>query len=896
MDHRIMDSSTRPDPDTLLRAVMREEEASVRGRLKLFFGMAPGVGKTYAMLEAAREQLREGVDVVAGCVETHGREETARLIVGLPSIPKKRLQYRGIALEEMDIDAILVRRPKIVLVDELAHTNAPGSRHEKRWQDILELLTEGIDVYSTLNVQHLESRMEAVREITGVAVRERVPDSVLDMADDIELIDLEPDTLLRRLAEGKVYLGGMAETATAHFFRTENLIALREMALRLAADRVDRQLRQFVQVNRMEGAWKATHRLLVAVGPSPLSASLVRWACALASTLEAPWMAVCVQHPDRLRDPDRENIERNLSLARQLGAEIQVTTDVDLVQGLLRVARQNNITQIVVGKTAASGWRRLTGMSLVDRLIRESGTIDIHAVRVDERTGASKRLPGFLRLSSRPADYAVSVGAIGAVLLACFVALPLIGYWTVALLLLLVIFSLSVFVGRGPVLLAAAVSALVWDYFFIPPAMTLFISRIEDIVMFLMYFVVALVVGFLASRTRAQERASRMRENQIASFYAFTRDTADAADEEAVAQHAIALLARQFSADIAVLLSAPDGGLVAVHANTFALTDHEHVIAQWSLRNGLPAGNGTGTLQSTPAVFTPLLAPGGAVGVIVLRRADGTPLMLEERLFFDTFIGQVSAGIERKRLESQARASLLLRESERLQRTLLNSVSHELRTPLAALSSAATALTDGAAARNEALRTELALEVRAASERLDRVVENLLDISRLESGRLVLKWEWTEVADLIGVALRNLRAQATGRDVRVRLDGPLPLLRADIVLLEQALVNVLHNAVSHTPPDTAVRIEARQEGGAVFIDVTDNGPGFPEESLPYLFDKFYRAPGTAAGGIGLGLSIARGLVEAHGGSMEASNPPAGGARVTMRLPVPATPSMPEEEE
>jgi len=891
-----MNDRERIDPDALLHAVQREVDTSSRGRLRLFFGMAPGVGKTYAMLEAAQEKAREGADVVIGCVETHGREETNLLLAGLSVIPKRTLAYRETAIFELDVDAILARRPGIVLVDELAHTNAPGSRHEKRWQDVEELLTSGIDVYSTLNVQHLESCSEAIREITGVTVRERVPDGFLDGVEVIEVVDLAPEDLLRRLAEGKVYHGDMAERAAARFFRMENLIALREMALRITADRVDRQLRQFVRVNSMEGAWKAAHRLLVAVGPSPHSASLIRWTRSLASALEATWMAVSVLPMHGRDDQDASGIEKYLSLARALGAETIVMSDEDVVSGILHVARQQHITQIVIGKAPASLWDRITGGSFVDRLIRESGTIDVHTVRVDDSPPAKTGVRRGLRLTSRPEEYLVALSAVMLIPLLGYVLFPQMGHLSVALLQLMVVFGLAVFLGRGPIITAAAAGAVIWEFFFLPPFLSVYISRTEDVLIFLLFLLAAAVMGTLTARIRAQERAARLREDRIASFYSFLKEAAEAADDLDVARKSMALLGTLFSAEVTILLAGDRDALHETPGGNLILTDKEYAIAEWSFRNRKPAGRGTGTLQSTRVAFTPLLAPGGPLGVVGLRRSDNRRLLLDEKQYYESFLGQIAAGIERKRLEARVRSAFFAEESQRLQKTMLNSISHELRTPLSAIISAATALSEDIVSPDPLFRSGMAVEILSAAERLNQVVENLLDISRIESGRLVLTPEWTDVADIIGAALRRFRTRSEAESLKVDIRGQLPLLRIDAALIEQALVNVLNNALAYAPRGTPISIRAEADGASssVRITVLAQGPGFAEETLPHLFKKFYRVPGTAAGGIGLGLSIAKGFLEAHYGKITAENAPGGGACLTLTLPIMETPSVAPE--
>jgi two-component system sensor histidine kinase KdpD len=885
----------RPDPDALLAAVQKEEARQGRGRLKIFFGMAAGVGKTFAMLEAAHQLLAEGIDFVVAFVETHGRGETEALLQGLPTIPRQQLPHRSGILEEMDLDATLARKPQLALVDELAHTNAPGARHPKRYQDVLELLDAGIDVYTTLNVQHLESRADTVRQITGARVQETVPDSIFEMADEIQLIDLEPAELRQRLAEGKVYVPESAEVAAANFFRVGNLTALREMALRLTAERVDHELREYMLLKHIAGPWKSGERLMVAVSPSPLSERLVRWTRRMAYTMEAPWLAVFVETPKPLRPQEQIHLQRNLALARELGGEVVTSADRDPAQALLCLARQHNVTQIVIGKPEQTRLQEvLRGGSLVDRLVRASGDIDVYVVRGD-RAETVRREDTSEPAQDRPwGQYALALGVVAGAVGLNLLAAPFIGYTAVALVLLFTISVLGAFVDRGPTLVAAGLTALLWDLLFIPPRFTFFISRIEDALMFVMYFIIALVLGSLTSRLRTQERLVRRREERTTALYELANEIARATTMEDVLRMAISRVGVTFGAEVAILLASPAGVLAAVPdaASTWAPNEKEFSVAAWAFGNRRPAGRHTDTLPSAEGLYVPLLAHGECLGVLAVRQPSGARMGLEQGTLLDTFAGQIALAMERELLDAAAQHSAVVTESERLYRTLLNSVSHELRTPIAAIAGAASGLLGP---RTDPQSLLLVNEIQAAADRLNLLVENLLDMTRLESGLLKVRRDWIDVSDVVNMAVRQTTDLLAQRQLTVDLAPDLPLLRADFVLLQQALANLLHNAAMHTPPGTRVLVRARREDASLLLMVEDSGPGLPKEDPERVFEKFYRAPGAASGGTGLGLSIVRGLVEAHGGTVHAENKSEGGARFSIRLPLDTPPPVPEED-
>ena len=877
-----MKQTDRPNPDELLADLHREEKLQKRGTLKVFLGMCAGVGKTYAMLEAAQKARREGREVVIGYVETHGRRETDALTEGIEAIPRNPVVYRGTTLNEMDLDAVLARRPPLAVVDELAHTNAPGSRHPKRYQDVMELLDAGIDVYTTLNVQHIESRADTVREITGATMRETVPDTILAEA-EIELVDLSPEDLLQRLAEGKVYVPERAEAAARNFLREGNLVALREMALHLAAERVGQDVRDYMQSRKIVGPWKTGHRLLVAVSASPYSEQMVRWTRRLADSLGCTWIAAHVETSRVLSEEEQTRLTRNLSLARTLGAEVRGTTDEDIVRGLLRVAREQNVTQIVVGAPFVLGPAILSGGARrLQRLIREAGNIDVHVVRAEGREDASRRPLWRLPAEAEWPQYLQAVGAVAGITILNLVLASFIGSRSMGLIYLMMVVALAAFLNRGPVYLAATLSALLWDFLFLPPRLTFYIGSFDDALMFAMYFIVALVTGHLISRIRAKERMDRRREERATAMYLLTLELGDASTWAEIERATVNNVERAFKADAALLLPDASGNLRS------DLPEKELGAAVWAYEHVQPAGRFTDTLPMTDAMYLPLHTGGSALGVLWLRWRQSSPPTIEQRTMLDGFQRHISLVIDRQRLREAKAQSHLLAESERLSHALLNAVSHELRTPIAAIQTAASGWHPGL---DSVVQNTLVAEIREAADRLSRLVANLLDMARLESSHVKPRVDWCDVNDIVNAALKRVGGELAHRDVSVKVPPNFPLVRADSRLIEQALVNLLLNAAMHTPAGTPVEVSAAIEEQEVTITVADRGAGLPAEALPRIFDKFYRAPGAAAGGTGLGLSIVKGFVEAHGGHVRAINRPAGGAAFTITLPLQETPGI-----
>ncbi|HVS54559.1 MAG TPA: sensor histidine kinase KdpD [Opitutaceae bacterium] len=878
-------SDHRPDPDALLASLHRDEARAKRGRLKIFFGMCPGAGKTYAMLRAAQQELLDRVDIVAGLVETHGRRETEALLVGLPLIPRKQIEHRGLAIAEFDLEAALARKPKLMLIDELAHTNAPGCRHPKRYQDVIELLDAGIDVFSTLNVQHVESRADAVRQITGATVHETVPDSILEFADQIELIDLTPEALRERLAEGKVYLGDRAATAAENFFKDTNLTALRELALRFVAERVDTRLRELRATGAPHTIWRSGERLLVAVGSSPFSTQLVRWTRRMAAAQAAAWVAVSVESSRPLAPEARRQLEQNISLARELGAEVVVTHDEDVARALVRVALQHNATQIVVGKSRAPRlFNALRGGNLVDRLLRLSGPIDIYVVPAERAAGRTRAHVEWQPLeAAMPREFAEVLAALVAVTVAGWFLTPLTGYLAIGLVYLLTVIALSLRVGRWPLFTAGVVSALAWNFLFIPPLFTFVIGKFEDGMMFGTYFVVALIAGQLTSRIRAQEKHERLREERAMALLRLTQALSAARSLDEAVFAALRQADGLFAAQSGLLLGSPEHGALTPHfAGSFSLSEKELGVADWAWRSRKKAGRFTDTLPSAEGFYVPLVREDKALGVFVVRAASEATLTLAQRDLLESFAAQLAILVESEQFRAAGEREKLLDESEKLHRALLDGVSHELKTPLAVLSAAAESM----AAAEPATRERLVEEIRTATRRLHRLVNNLLDQTRLESGALQAKLDWCDANDLVNAAIDSVRDSLAAHPFESAVPADMPLFRADFALMEQAIANLLLNAAHHTPEGTPIFLAAGVEPARqrVFFTVADRGPGLPPAMRERVFKKFQRGDAARAGGLGLGLSIIAGFTAAQGGEIVAGDNPGGGAVFTVYLP------------
>lgn len=889
-------SDERPNPNELLNAIRKEEAESRRARLKIFFGMSAGVGKTYTMLEAAHQAKGEGVDIVVGYVETHGRKETDRLVEGLECIPRRSLEYKGTRLEEMDIDAVLARKPQLVLVDELAHTNVPGSRHPKRYQDVLELLDNGIHVYTTLNVQHIESRADIIAAITGVSQRENVPDSLLDRADEIELIDISPDDLLKRLREGKVYTPERSAKAIQHFFRKGNLTALREMSLRLTAERVDKQLRSYMEQKRITGPWKSGERLLVAVGSSPYSQELLRAARIKAEGLKSSWVAVYIDTMRELSDEETAQLTRNLNFARDLGAEIGTISDSDVAKGIIRAAEKFNCSQIVVGKSLHSplhAWLR--GGTLVERLLRHTTNVDMYVVTSDsgEATQATlahrlQRLQQAHRALSQSSlsQYLLALAVVAVLTICSLSFIPTEEYRFVGYLFLAAISVLSLFVSRSALIIAAVLSGVVWNYLFIPPRFTFVIHKVEDVIMVLMYLLAALVSSILITKLRTQERIVRKREEVTDSLYAFTQELSQSLIVEEISSLLVKYIDRAAQAKTALWLCDDNGMLLAqpFAGGTAEWDEKEESVARWTHSNRKRAGRFSDTLPSARLSHYPMARGTKIVGVVSVDFGERTSLPLDVELLVDSHIRLAEIVLERVMLERRMTKAIVGEESERLYQALISSVSHELRTPLAVINASSESLLDDTVVSHPQARSRIIAEMRVATERLSRIIANLLDINRLESGKLQLRLDWCDIRDVIVASLRDTERELRGHRVELRIPEDSFFVRIDAVLIEECLVNLLLNAAAYTAPGTRIEVQAQTHTNSLILRVKDYGQGIAQEALAHIFEKFYRAPNSKTGGTGLGLSIVRGFVEAHGGKVQAENHREGGAEFTLTLP------------
>jgi len=881
-----MEESSRLNPDELLAQINKNEQKDKRGKLKIYLGMCAGVGKTFAMLQDASKAKGRGNDVLIGYTETHGRAETEFLLFYQQQQPRKKIQYKGFLLEEMDIDAILERKPKLVVVDELAHTNAPGSRHNKRYLDVLELLENGIDVYTAVNVQHIESLADTVSKITGVIINETVPDSILDIANEIELIDITPDELLQRLSDGRVYTADKTKEALTNFFRKGNLSALRELALRLTADRVDKQVRDYMQENRIPGPWKSTQRILIGIGPSPNSANLIRWARRIAYTMEASWVAVNVETPHQLDDKQKLSLVKNLELAKELGAEIITTSDTDIVNGIIRIANRQNVSHIVIGKTQNQNF--ISGIfkrGIVDRILNECGKIDVYIVAGDEYDSENKQVIKLPKLQSGILKYILSALIVCTVAAICYPFSPVLGYQTVALILLFIVTLLPLRFGPGPVLLSAIISPIIWNYFFVPPKFTFLISRSEDILMFFMFLIIAMVTGILTTKIRQREKTVAQREERAIALYNLAKDLSNAKNLDEVTKESVKNLKNVFNAEVIFLLfDEHTNKLTEVHNSELKnISEKEFSVAQWVYGNKKRAGQYTDSLPFADYIYYPVRGPRGTYGVIGLKIKEEI-IFREQESLIDNFIKQTGSATERELLNRTANKVLLWEESEKLYKTLFDSISHELKTPIATIMGASSFLIHSQTKENTNTQNQLIDEINTASIRLNRLVENLLDMARLESGRLVPNIKPCDVNDLFNKVLNNFEKELKSHEITVDIQENFPFIDVDFILIEEALNNILQNALIYTSPDSKIEIQANFDNVNYYLIISDGGKGIPEQDLENIFDKFYRIDNKISGGTGLGLSIAKGIAEVHKGTISASNNISGGIKFVIKIP------------
>jgi two-component system sensor histidine kinase KdpD len=905
-------AAVRPDPDALLARVQREEAKAQRGKLTIFFGATAGVGKTFAMLEAAQAQKKKGVDVVVGYVEPHGRTETEALLQGLEQIPYLGVSYRGRVLRDFDLDAALARKPGLLLVDELAHSNPaegePKPRHAKRWQDVEELLAAGINVYSTVNVQHVESLNDVVAGITGVRMQETVPDAVFEQADEVVLIDTPPDELLERLSAGKVYIPDQARHAIENFFRKGNLIALRELALRTTAERVDRAMEEYRAGQGIRATWAAGERILVAIGPDEQGERLVRAGKRMASALHGEWIVAYVETPDLLRLSDEKRNERIalLRLAESLGAEPVTLSGRSAGEALAEYARERNATRIVIGRPRRPLWRRLFRASTYGELLAGTEGIDVMVIGgADEK--AALRNPFFVRSrayidvkpeKARWPGYAAGVVATALCTLAGVATSPLFELTNIAMVYLLAVMFVSARYGRAPGVATSVLAVASFDFFFVPPQLTFAVSDIQYVVTFAIMLGVALLISNLTASVRLQANVAAHRERRTSLLYAMSRELAATRGEENMARASVRHVSEVFDSQVAVLLPGIRGRLRYPRGEALPGSLHgaDLSVAQWVQDHGEPAGLGTDTLPANEALYLPLKGTQATLGVLAVLPANPRRVLLPEQFhLLETFAAQIALAIERAQLADHAQRAQVTAETEGLRNALLASISHDLRTPLAVISGASSSLLEKGDKLSEEERRTLSKSIFAQSQDMAELIANVLQMTRLEGGAIALERDWHSLAEIAAAVVKRLEERLAGHHVRLWLPDKLPLLRVDAGLIEQALANLFENAAKYTPPGTAITLSAEVRGREVVVSVEDAGPGLPAGDPERLFAKFHRgSPEGAIGGVGLGLAICRAIVQLHGGRIWAERRHGGGAIFNFTLPLEDAPPVPEE--
>ena len=907
----------RPDPDELLARVEREENQRRRGRLKIFFGAAAGVGKTYGMLLVAQAKRAEGIDVVVGLVETHDRQETVAVLQGLEVLPPKLVKHRGTVQREFDLEGTLKRRPTLVLVDELAHSNAAGCRHSKRWQDVEELLNAGIDVYSTLNVQHLESLNDDVNLVTGVQVKETVPDTVFELADEVELIDLPPDELLLRLKEGKVYVPQQAERAMRSFFRKGNLIALRELSLRFTADRVDAQMQDYREIHAIHDVWPVDDRVLVCMGPNSGAERLIRAAKRLSTSLHAHWIVAYVETPELQRLPAerRDEVLRVLRFAEQLGAETVTLSGSDMCKEILSLAKSRNVTKIMLGKPFRRGWKRWVLGSVVDKLIAEAHNINIYLLGSPRGEGVleQKRLkpmpepnvrrPGYPweRVKRHWLSWAWAlVMTSGTTLLAWLMSGKFESANLVMVYLLGVVF-MAARVGREASILTSILSVAAFDFLFVTPTYNFSVADAQYLVTFFIMLLVGLIISHLTSNVRFQAKIASHRERRANVLYALSKDLATSRNLAEISKIAVRHIQEEFGGTSVLLFPVDDDRLD--YPQDPAIEESLHAadlgVAQWVFDHARIAGQGTDTLPGASAVYFPLSGFRGVIGVLALRAANLRRVFLpEQRRLLDTFLSQIAQAIERVHFAEEAQQTQLRMESETLRNSLLSAISHDLRTPLSVIVGAASTLVEEDARLSATDRQELSHTLYDEALRMSNLANNILDMARLEGGQASLNLQWYPLDEIIGGALTRMHKRLEGRIVNTRLPDGLCWVRLDAVLIEQVLINLLDNACKYTPGGSPIDIIAELSTQILKVTVADRGSGIPAGSEEKLFDKFYQVQREGSqSGVGLGLAICKAIVIAHGGVIGVVNRHGGGAQFFFMLPVDeASPQLADELE
>lgn len=873
----------RPNPDALLKSISSERKSS--GRLKIYLGMAAGVGKTYAMLSDALLDKARGVDVVAGYIEPHGRQETEQIAKKLENIPTRSIEYRGVTLEEFDLEAALRRRPALILVDELAHTNVPGLRHRKRWQDIEELLALGIDVYTTVNVQHIESLRDVVAKVTRVSIQETVPDAFLAKATDIELIDIPPEELIQRLKEGKIYRLDQVPGALSNFFTKGNLLALRELVLRHAAERVDAQMHQYKTEKSIHVLWPTTTRVMVCVGPNVMASRLLRSAKRLADGYRAELLALHIESPHQAHvdETQKELARQALGLAKDLGAEVIVRSAHDMVTETMRVAQERNVSLIVVGKSVRPRWRDYFVKSLVDEIVRYSGDVDVHIVTSE--SNVSFPIPSLREEQLYWGGIFYALGITAALTGICWLLYPFLDPSNLVMIYLLGVAWAATKFGRWEAITVSVTGVLAFDFFFVPPRFTFAVADVQYAITFCVMLLIGILISTLTLRVKAQAQLVSDRERRTAALYDLSKKLAASREADGVVDVALSTLRSMLESDAAILLQTLDGQLPTDGGSLsqFERGPSEMAVARWVFEHRKEAGIGTDTLPGSKAFYIPLQSQGDCLGVLGVS-LDARSFDRNQHALLEAFAAQVASALERIRKEQQARDTQISVAREKLRSSLLSSVSHDLRTPLASIVGAASVLTDNHEL-SDSTRIELAKTIKGEAERLSNITRNVLDMTRLDSGSIDLNLDWCSLEELIGAALDRTRSLLHPRVITAQLPFSLPLVKVDGVLIEQLFINLLENIARHTPASTQVFITGGSDAGNVFIKIEDDGPGFGEGEKEKIFEKLYRIKGSLGIGFGLGLSICRAIMTAHGGGITATNRPQGGASFSIRFSI-----------
>jgi len=875
----------RPNPDELLEAINRQENKNIKGRLKIFLGMAAGSGKTYAMLETGKRQQKEGVDVIVGLVKTHGRHETAQLLEGLRILPLKTISYKETAFQEFDIDEILRLKPALVLVDELAHTNVPGSRHPKRWQDIIEILDNGIDVYTTLNVQHIESLKDIVESITGIVIRETVPDIIIETATYIELVDLTPTELLQRLKDGKVYLGNQSEVAARNFFQEDRLTALREIVLRFTAEKVDHELHGMLSTIERTISWKPREKLLVGVSPSPNAQKLIRTTRRIAFTLNAPWVAVHVNTGQLLNETDTMRLEQSLALARELGAEVIATNDTDITDAIKRITRQKGITQIIVGRPPKpSFFNFFNRFNLVDRLAKECNDVDVHVIRQPITAYYNRSKSYSFTLPAKASSYLIMTIIVCLVSLLCWLMLPMVGYRSIGFIFLLSILCLSFFFEIGLVFLASTAYAFIWGFFFIPNVGSLIVASPEDQALLGLYLLTSLITGFLNDKTRKQKELLTKREASARALYEITREMAMATSQE-VLESLKLRLGKILNGTCEILIKQEASELVFETSSKIEQEEKEKNAALWVCENGKEAGWSTTTLPSTKHLYIPLQGFHEIVGVLAYKPYANTFLKIYEKNFLYTVAQQLATYLEKQFSKEKERHIENLHQMDSLYQSIFKSISEQLQAPFLELNHLIKELKKNIDNSVNSNTLSTINKMHELSENLTDAIENITIMAKLTAGLIPNKKQFQSIEKIIEKCIDTVGLSNPEHVIKLSIQKNLPLVNVDLFLIELLLYNLIYNAIEYSCHNKNIEIDVLQDKNNLVISVLDEGKGIPEELLDSIFERLYRLPGTETQGIGLGLAIAKTIAQLHHGKMKAQNRPTGGIKISFILPL-----------